>query len=160
MLDQSEIDSLISCPKIITVPPRKDMKLVQGSFRNSMELKSRDGDFHFDVFIRRNEDYPENFSIGLVVRLEGTPGEMTLIRYNGPHGAFLGESGKGSHFAHHIHKAKETNITAGFKAEKGGEETEKFSSYQDALSAFMERVNVIDVEEYFDLSPKLDLFQD
>jgi hypothetical protein len=62
---QEEIDELIACPKAVSDPPRKEMQQDRGHFRNDMRLKSTDGKFEFRAFMRRSEDFPENFSIGL-----------------------------------------------------------------------------------------------
>ena len=64
---QKEIDDLIACPKVISDAPKRDMKRDRGHLRNDMRLKSADDKFEFSVFMRRNEDLPENFSIGLVI---------------------------------------------------------------------------------------------
>ena len=53
-----------------------------------MRLKSADGELEFRAFMRRSEDLPENFSIGLVFLPQDGTGEVTLLRCNGPHGAF------------------------------------------------------------------------
>ena len=37
---QEEIDSLISCPKVIAEPPKREMRSERGSKRNNMELRS------------------------------------------------------------------------------------------------------------------------
>jgi hypothetical protein len=62
---QQEIDDLIACPKVVSEAPKRDMKLDRGHFRNDMRLKSTDDNLEFRVFMRRSEDLPENFSIGL-----------------------------------------------------------------------------------------------
>ena len=61
---QQEIDDLIGCPKVVSEPPKREMRLDRGHFRNDMRLKSTDDKLEFRVFMRRNEDLPENFSIG------------------------------------------------------------------------------------------------
>ena len=38
--------------------------------------------------MRRSEDLPENFSVGLVFLPGDGTGEVTLLRCNGPHGAY------------------------------------------------------------------------
>ena len=83
---QGEIDGLITCKKRITDPPRKEMKADRGSLRNDMQLESLDGKMEFAVFMRINERFPENFSIGLNFIPRDEPGSFCLLRYNGPHG--------------------------------------------------------------------------
>jgi len=48
-LEQNEIDLLIQCPKNITGPPKKEIQLFDGYWRNDMKLQSADGSWisHF-----------------------------------------------------------------------------------------------------------------
>ena len=62
---EEEIGELISCPKVITDPPKREMRLERGSRRNNMRLRSQSDDREFSVFMRINEAFQENFSIGL-----------------------------------------------------------------------------------------------
>ena len=145
-----KIDELISCPKTITEPSKKEMKVENGHKSNDMELTSKDGKLMFSVFLRVNIDFPENFSIGLRYLPEEERGSICLLIFNDPHGVF--ESyGKipTSHFVPHIHKAKTENIEAGLRPEKDGELTEKFVTYEQALPYFLQTINVIDAEVHF-----------
>lgn len=147
---QEEIDNLIVCPKVITEPPRKEMRLERGSRRDNMALRSTDGDLEFSVFIRINEDFPENFSIGLNYSPQDERGTICLLRCNGPHGNFLGSLAfPASHFSCHVHRAKADNIEAGLRAERGGKLVEGYASYRDALAFFLRETNVINATEYF-----------
>ena len=49
---QQEIDDLIGCPKVVSEPPKREMKLDRGHFRNDMRLKSTDDKLEFRVFMR------------------------------------------------------------------------------------------------------------
>ncbi len=64
-LTDEEIQFLISCPKVIITPPKTKLVLTQSHFRNGMELSSQDGGYRFTAFMRKNEMFQENFSIGL-----------------------------------------------------------------------------------------------
>jgi len=147
---QEEIDSLIVCPKVITEPPRKEMRSERGSRRNNMALRSTDGDLEFSVFIRINEDFPENFSIGLSYSPRDERGTICLLRCNGPHGDFLGTLAlPDSHFRYHVHWAEADNIEAGLRAERGGKLAEGYASFREALDFFLRETNVINATEYF-----------
>jgi hypothetical protein len=147
---QDEIDSLISCPKVITEPPKKDMRPERGSRRNNMTLRSKDGDLEFTVFMRINEDFHENFSIGLNFSPKDERGTLPLLRCNGPHGDFVGgPPSPQSHFRYHVHRAKAENIVAGLRAERGAELTEGYGSYREALVFFLKEVNIVNAGEYF-----------
>ena len=145
---QEEIDELISCPKVITDPPKREMRLERGSRRNNMRLLSKSDDREFTVFMRINEDFQENFSIGLEYSPKDERGSFCLLRCNGPHGEFV-ESPTSSHFLYHIHSAKPENIEAGLRAERGGEATDAYASYTQALLYFLKRINVLNVEDFF-----------
>lgn len=78
---QSEIDHLISCPKEILEAPYRELKLVGADWRNGAKLGALDGTKGaFLVFMRKNDDFPENFSIGLKYNAGDGRGEITLIR--------------------------------------------------------------------------------
>jgi len=63
---QSEIDNLINCQKIIIEPPPKNMRVERGHLKKDMKLHSVDSKHKFSVFMRMNERFNENFSIGLI----------------------------------------------------------------------------------------------
>ena len=80
---QREIDELIACPKRVSDAPRREMKSVGSHRRNDMKLVSSDSaERQFSVFMRQNEDFPENFSIGLKYLSAEDRGEITLLRCN------------------------------------------------------------------------------
>lgn len=55
------------------------MQLSNKHYRNGMKLKSTDGELEFSVFMRKNEMFHENFSIGLVFHPKDDPQEVHLI---------------------------------------------------------------------------------
>lgn len=148
---QEEIEELIACPKKIAEPPRKEMKAERGSLRNDMELESLDGTMGFSVFMRINEGFPENFSIGLNFVPRDEPGSFCLLRYNGPHGEHVNMplEDEHPHFGYHIHKAKAEFIDEGMLPEKYAEITKTYASYEEALYHFLKTTNIQDVEQYF-----------
>jgi hypothetical protein len=89
---QNDIDALISCVKKVSDPPRRELRLAGAHWRNDMKLVSVKVDGEFSAFIRRSDDFPENFSIGLNYDPKDGSGEITLIRCNGQHGVFGGPS--------------------------------------------------------------------
>lgn len=147
---QDEIEELIVCPKFVSEPPRKEMRQDRGHFRNDMRLKSTDEKYEFRVFIRRNEDFPENFSIGLAFLPKDGTGELILLRCNGPHGAFNDHfDPEHPHFDFHVHRASASMIEAGLRAEKFGEVNRDFASYEEALQYFVRNANITDARTYF-----------
>lgn len=150
-LTDEEILFLISCPKIITTIPKKSMLLLQGSYRNEMTLQSEDGLHRFSVFMRKNEAFEENFSIGLRYHPDNDPESIVLIRCNGPHGEHRDPFDKReSHYwEYHIHLAKETIIKEGLRSEAYAEITDEYSNYADALVFFFRYCNIKDAIKYF-----------
>ena len=126
------------------------MNAERGSNHNDMRLRSNATGEEFEVFVRVNLTFPENFSIGLRHCPPDGGGE-TLLRYNGPHGLFKPGRGDSIHnIAPHIHRASETNIKARLKAEHGAEKTDDYAlAYELALSCFLVRVNAKDAVSYF-----------
>jgi len=103
-----ELKSLIACPKQVIAPPRREMRLDGKMKRNDMTLKSADGKHEFRVFMRQNDEFPENFSIGLMYLPNEEPGSFQLLRCNGQHG---GERVHPHHAAFHSTGAKRTTST-------------------------------------------------
>jgi len=55
--------------------------------RKKLNLKSKDGKHQYTVFMRQNTMLIEQFSIGLLFKLESINfRKITLIRFNGEHG--------------------------------------------------------------------------
>ena len=116
------------------------MKLVGAHWRNDCKLVANGVEGEFSVFIRRSEDFPENFSIGIVYEPKDGSGEITLLRCNGQHGIFNSSfDPHHAHFTYHIHRASETAIAHGFKPEKFAENTEDFASFEGAVQHFVKR---------------------
>jgi hypothetical protein len=61
-----ELEALITCPKQVVDAPRREMRLDGKMKRNDMTLKSADGKLSFRVFMRQSDEFPENFSVGLM----------------------------------------------------------------------------------------------
>jgi hypothetical protein len=145
-LSDQEIEKLIDCPKRIIESPKKDLQLVNGHWRNDMKLQSNDGEYDFSVFMRKNEDFEENFSIGLIYNPRDVRGDIPLLRCNGPHGPHVLFD---HHDRFHIHKAEQENLASGMRAERTAYITKEYASYQDALGFFLKKCNIINAEQYF-----------
>ncbi len=151
----SDIKKLISCQKeIVTVP--KGLKPERGSFRDSFTLKSSDGQYHFNCFIRELVEFPENFSIGLDYNPKEEKGVIKLLRFNGMHGGHI----EFPHHAHcHIHQATAFSINNGLDPTNKATETNDYTTLSEAIQFFLRYVNVNsgDALKYFP-PPRLDLF--
>ncbi len=154
---QAELDALISCPKRIIEPPRKEMKVERGTLRNDMKLVSLNEKTEFIVFMRINEHFQENFSIGLTVIPKDEPGSFCVLRCNGPHGEHTnaGYGEENPHFDFHIHRANASMLAEGMLPEKFAEKTETYASYEEALSHFVKLTNIQNVGQYITLQDQL-----
>ena len=140
---QQNIDALISCVKKISDPPKRELKLVGAHWRNDMKLVAAKVDGEFSVFIRRSEDFPENFSIGLIYDPKDGRGEIILIRCNGQHGVFGGTFDPNHpHWAYHIHRATEATVAAGLRPEHHADTTEAYASFEEAMQHFVKLINL------------------
>jgi len=147
---QTEIDELIGCPKMITEPPKRDMKTEGGHRRNDMEVRSKDGKIRFTVFMRVNGRLPENFSIGLTYHPTDDATSVCLLRCNGRHGRHKNPTGDQSQLdGYHIHCATEEAMTAEVYPESHAELTTEYASYQQALAHFMKIANIGGAEKHF-----------
>ncbi len=148
---QTEIDELLACPKRITTNPRRQMSSERGSRRNGMELESTDGRHRFRAFMRINEAFPENFSIGLDYVAEEPGGGFCLMRCNGPHEgpAGTGPQPPSHHAGYHVHRARADNLDQGLRAERGAETTKDYGSYGEALRHFLKACNIQSAEAHF-----------
>lgn len=154
-LTKDRIDYLIHCPKTITDPPRKEMLLSNGHWRNGMKLQCMDGQHDFSVFMRKNEDFEENFSIGLIYLPREVRGDICLFRCNGPHGPHVNFE---HHDRSHIHAAEEGALDVGLKAERSAYITVEYASFWDCLGYFVRECNIIDAEKYFPTVHQRSLF--
>ena len=132
------------------------MRLDRGSLRNDFRLESEEDSANdktkFSAFMRINESFPENFSIGLMVYPKDQSGSFCLLRYNGPHGDHVNDLlDPHPHVGFHIHEARAESIESGFSPERFAELTDDFGSYEEALIHFLKRTNVINIDQYFDI---------
>jgi hypothetical protein len=144
-----DIMRLISCKKKTVQPPKKGLTLERGSFRNDMQLESEDGKEKFSVFLRKNQEFAENFSIGL--RYHPRDGQsFNLFRCNGPHGLHVDlEIEPDSHYAYHVHEAQADRVNEGNLSERHVTVTDKYASYEEALNYFIKAVGITDAAKHF-----------
>lgn len=147
-----DIEKLISCPKSVSDAPAKHLKLIGADWRNHCKMIATDGTKGtFSMFMRKSEDFPENFSVGLLYKAEDGS-EITLLRCNGKHGVFNGgDDPNHPHFEFHTHKASARAINAGFAPEKYAEKSTEFASYEQALQYFVRVIGLDpqDVAKHF-----------
>ena len=160
LFTNEQIQNLITCEKIITEPPKKEMKLENGSFRKDMKVESIKENYQFSVFIRKHELFSENFSIGLKYNsMEGK--SIILYRCNGPHNNKSFNDLEIPHVKYHIHKIDAEDLNNELEEPKRVTITECYATYEDALAYFIRETGIRDAESYFpELQASLSLFEE
>ncbi|MDX9787905.1 MAG: hypothetical protein RBT11_14060 [Desulfobacterales bacterium] len=143
---QAELNRLVSCAKEIVKPPKKEMVVVNGSYRNEMKLKSKDEDDDFTVFFRKNEDFDDNFSVGLRYHPKSGGDSFVVFRCNSKH-----PHSEIDHFhgRTHFHIAKAENFDKGLKPEASAIPTTEYVTYGEAVLFFCRKCNIINANEWF-----------
>ena len=152
--DQELID-LVTCPKQMDEPPKREMRVDGKMKRNDMTLKSLDGKHSFRVFMRQSDEFVENFSIGLMYVPGEDPGSFQLIRCNGQHG---GERIHPHHAVFHIHRSNADDINAGILEPRSIEESTAYASFQEAVAHFCAIIQLERVDDYFPGLKQIPLF--
>jgi len=150
MLNQSEIDGLISEPKrIARANPTYGMKTDGRNEKKNLDLVSADGKHQFDVFIRKNLSLIEDFSVGLIYKSNQKElGDVMLIRFNGSHGQR--DWSENRHYsAFHIHAITEDLLREGIRELKNIKMTDRFTSSEQALAEFFSDISVENWQAHF-----------
>lgn len=131
-------------------------------WRNNARMLATDGTKGiFSMFMRKNDDYHEDFSVGLRYSANDGRPEITLLRCNGKHGPFTGTANVAyPHWDFHVHKATEAAQDAGFTAEKYATKTAAFASYEQAIQYFVRVINLTpqDAHRFFPDNTQGNLF--
>ena len=162
MMTDRDIQDLIQLPKIIgSKTPSAGYKEENGHRRCELDLQAMsDDDITFAVFIRQNNRFIENFSIGLRYHTgDKALGTITLVRYNGPHGESRAQT-DGHYAKPHIHRITEAEIASGSRQpqESYREITDKYSTFEQALHIFFEDTAVSNHADYFPDTLQMRLF--
>jgi len=148
-----KIEDYIKCPKyIFDANPKHGMATDNKSAlikRKNLYLKSIDEKHQFTVFMRQNTMLIEQFSIGLLFKLESINfRKITLIRFNGEHGQT--DWSKDNHYnSFHIHNINEALLEQGILEPKLVEITNKFNTFHSALFEFLNHVNITNFIDFF-----------
>lgn len=140
-ITQKQIDELIAMEKCVTNPRAREKTKGQHTERDFKLVDSRN-EHSFKVFVRAHIILKNNFSCGLLWYIPS--GEtLTLRRYNGSSHSHKNHL-ENVRFAEncHIHKAKETYIAAGIKADGFAEETDRYDNVETALQCLILDCNI------------------
>ena len=152
IMTDAQIQDLIACPKRITRrQPARGYRPDNRQQRCDLDLQSDNGiGGIFKVFIRWSTEFTENFSIGLRYQGNASPGEITLARYNGPHGE-TSRTPDGHYALPHIHRITAHELAAGAMQpqEKDREITNRYATFEQALAIFFGDAGVTNYAGYF-----------
>lgn len=141
-LTDSFIEELLKEKKSLPKDYLKKLKTRKksGSSHEQKELEIIGSKGHkFVISIRKNKIDITDFSI--ILRYKDDSGiSYNILRYNGKH-PHTNHIEKVKINGYHIHKATQRYQENGFRIESYAEITTKYSSYQDALSAFLADLN-------------------
>lgn len=153
MLTDAQIQELIAMPKrILNKEPANGYKADGAQRRCNLVLAAiHPGNGEFNVFARQNIEFVENFSIGLRCKTSAHPREITLIRYNGPHGE-VSRDQDGHYAVYHIHRITQEELAKGSvePPEMRRELTDRYNTFEEALLVFFSDIGVSNYDEYFD----------
>ena len=108
------------------------------------------------MFTRKNEFFPENFTVGLKWVNNGYRKDIVLLRCNGAHGGTYNLNS--SHFKPHIHKLTNENLERENFVENHIIETEEYSTLEDAVRYFCSICHISNPKEYFKYFSQTTLF--
>ncbi|MDD3593945.1 MAG: hypothetical protein PHX18_04895 [Candidatus Gastranaerophilales bacterium] len=151
-MEDKQISELISAPKKIIKNPKKETKLIQGSYRNDFELALIDNTkVTFKVHLRKNKKFSENFSVILSYFAPELNKDIFLVRYNGSHGIhknkIIDDEVLGSF---HIHKATSEALREGYNAECWAFESNDYKTFEEAVTRFWQDMNIQDdINKFF-----------
>ena len=152
-LTDAQIDDYIRCPKNIVRPPNPSHKLINRHYRNEVDWLGHGTEEKFQIFIRINAAFPENFSIGLSFQPIGTSGVyIKLLRFNGDHGGLHVNAEDHSSFTQgcHIHRATQYAFENNLRSENYATLTDSYTTYYDALCIFVEMAHILNTDQYPD----------
>lgn len=154
MLSDDEIQELLDRSEaIVRKTPRSGYRTEAGHRRANLDVEAANGNGTalFSVFIRQNERFIENFSVGLRYRSNTAGlGDVTLVRYNGPHGE-MSTHPDGHYAKPHIHRITSAELASGSREprERHRAITDRYATLDNALRTFFDDLNVTGVQQFF-----------
>lgn len=151
------VDALIACEKKVTAKPKKEMYSTPNNafvVRNEFSCISVDAKKTFEVFMRLNLRFPQQFSIGLRYRSED--GSCILCRYNGNQEHTNKLADRQKFHAFHIHKLFDQQLSNDTDSILDAEPTTRYVTFEEALYCFLNDCHIQEWQKYFpDLENKI-----
>ena len=158
-LTDIEINNLISMPKDIIKPPKKNFtydKTNHMCVHNSFECQSKDNSIDkFHIFIKKHCSLPSSFSIGLMYSNKN----ILLLRANGKHDHKNKDDAQ-SFNDFHIHKVSAKQLQEGITNSYHADPTKNYTSFNSALLHFCDLCGIIGIDKYFPDLRQISFFEE
>lgn len=156
MLTDEYLQEIISCPKRVIKADRKKMVLDNRHYKNKLDLMSVDEKYTFKMFMRKSDEFIEDFSVGLIwtnpQEYIGINKSVIMLRCQGPHD---GKEALGFdiHHDYHTHKITASDIQEKrFTKPSYRTSTDMFHSFDQAMVYFIEKCDIINIEDFIDFT--------
>lgn len=154
MITDEFLKELITCEKIVIKAERKKMLSENRSSKNSALLSSVDNKYKFRMFLRKSDEFLEDFSVGLIWtnsnQFTDINKDIILLRCQGPHDGKMPEN-YDIHHSFHIHQITANDIRERrLKKPSNRFSVDKFSSFEEAARFFADYCHISNIEEHFD----------
>ncbi len=154
MLTDQLLQEIITCPKTVIKADRRKMILDNRHYKNNVYLVSNNGIYKYKIFMRKSDEFIEDFSIGLIwtnanecINLSKN---IILLRCQGPH------DGKKPletdiHHSYHTHEITVDDITNKRYLKPSNRNLSKdFSSFEEAALYVTRKCGIIDLDKFID----------
>lgn len=156
MITEKLLQELKSCDKYIEkLVPAKE-KTQNNHKQQTVVIYSSDKKFYFEIFIRRNIDLPNDFSIWL--QWKWSEWTKTLCRYNGDHWWHRNKLDKTFIRWFHKHKYNIEYKENWLSDDAYAEEIKEYSSFQEAIGCLCKDYSINNYSTYFDTFQQSSLF--
>ena len=152
-ISKEQLDFLITCPKMIAIPPNAEMSIQSKCRRNSFALQGINSKEKFGVKLRQNIVLPEDFSV--ILQWQTMERDIILLRCNGPHG---GNRKLPLHFVPHIHRLNLELAAQDVFIENDVTSTNGYSTFESAIRYFCTCCGIAAAEKYFPFIIQTSLF--
>ena len=151
--DSLTVQEIIDCPKTITRKRKPDFPLDNRSYRMDIDLECDLPGINLVMFLRRSQEFAEDFSVGLRLKTPNPIIEYTIVLYRnqGPHGAQSPDlTMRTLHNDYHCHFYSEDDLFYRRKTPSlKNKQTAGFSSFEGAVVNFLTTCNVSDPNNIF-----------
>lgn len=154
------LQDLLFCEKHAIRADRKRMISSNRHKKNTVYLASDHQNYEYKMFLRQSEEFIEDFSVGLIwtnpaQTIEIDKNNMILLRCQGPHDG-KEPFGTDIHHDFHIHQITLADFEEKrYQKPSGRSVTDKFSSFEQAISYFLNTYNIKDIDRFVELPEKV-----